>query len=222
MNDTPVTIWWAKARARARYKYRWTTHQVSYLRRRRAALIEVTPPMTSRAKATAAASMSGYDVRNCQNWCKKPDLASWEYPRVTSTMCTPMSPSAQGAIRRCHWIRRSWPNDRSNQGSRATRTNRSNRRYAPVKPASRPPAMSAPPGAWSDPPLSPVITRANVIPMPRPARARKRSPNTRLGACPGRRPRGGVGPPPMWGTGRRPVAGWSSPNHRKEVKLTAA
>ena len=42
-----------------------------------------------------------------------------------------------------------------------------------MKPANRPPAMSRPPGARSDPLLSPVITSANVIPIPRPARARE-------------------------------------------------
>ena len=57
------------------------------------------------------------------------------------------------------------------QGMRAMSTTMTNMRYAPVKPVSRPAAISKPPGAASEPRVSPVMTRASVTPKPRPASA---------------------------------------------------
>jgi hypothetical protein len=66
-----------------------------------------------------------------------------------------------------------------------------NMRYAPEKPASRPPAINRPPGADSDPRLSPVTTNANVAPNPKPATPKQASATQLLGVWPGLRRRGG-------------------------------
>jgi hypothetical protein len=60
-------------------------------------------------------------------------------------------------------------------------------RYAPEKPASRPPAINRPPGADSDPRLSPVTTKAKVTPNPNPNTPKQASATHCLGVWPGRR-----------------------------------
>ena len=78
-------------------------------------------------------------------------------------------------------------------------------RYAPVKPVSRPAAVSSPPGAASDPRDSLMMTVPRVTPNPRPASAAQQSTTQGRGAGPGLRTRADAGPAPArlaW------VAGW--------------
>jgi hypothetical protein len=95
-----------------------------------------------------------------------------------------INPKAHGATRRCQPMSRSWPADVSSHGKRATRTTMMSIRYAPVKPLSRPAAVSSPPGALSEPNDALRMAVPRVTPNPSPASAAVNDPGPRRGTWP--------------------------------------